>query len=170
VPVLYHVSDRPGIERFEPRRAPSSALDEPLVWAVEERLLHNYLLLARLPAGDVLRRAGQRPGGRGAPAGRHSRRPRRGDREGVARTTRWKRLYIYELSSDVPAGRRRRHVHVSAETVTPRAVRLVDHVLGALVERDVDLRITPSLWPLRDLVVASTLAYSMIRMRNAKPI
>jgi len=32
-----------------------------------------------------------------------------------------------------------------------------------------ELRFLPDLWPLRDAVVASTLRYSMIRMRNARP-
>lgn len=37
----------PGIARFEPRPvrpAHPLKLDRPVVWAVEERLLHNYLL------------------------------------------------------------------------------------------------------------------------------
>jgi len=41
--------------------------------------------------------------------------------------------------------------------------------LAELTHRDVELRVTPSLWPLRDAVVASTLQFSLIRMRNATP-
>ena len=44
---LYHVSDQPGIPLFEPRpvRAGHPRGDlPPVVWAVGERLLHNYLL------------------------------------------------------------------------------------------------------------------------------
>ena len=35
------------------------------------------------------------------------------------------------------------------------------------MKRDVELRFVPNLWPLRDAVVASTLQFSLIRMRNA---
>ncbi len=44
---LFHVSDRPGITRFEPRPAgPQNPgiVDRPVVWTIDERLLHNYLL------------------------------------------------------------------------------------------------------------------------------
>jgi hypothetical protein len=35
--------------------------------------------------------------------------------------------------------------------------------------RGAELRFLPSLWPLRDAVVASSLCFSAIRMRNAMP-
>ena len=46
-PRLFHASDTPHIARFEPRPVrPDHPLkfNQPVVWAVEERLLHNYLL------------------------------------------------------------------------------------------------------------------------------
>jgi hypothetical protein len=45
----------------------------------------------------------------------------------------------------------------------------IDDVLAALIERDVELRVMPSLRKLRDAVVASTLQFSIIRIRNAQP-
>ena len=44
---LYHVSDRPDIALLEPRAVrPHHPLQDmpPVVWAIGERLLHNYLL------------------------------------------------------------------------------------------------------------------------------
>jgi hypothetical protein len=35
--------------------------------------------------------------------------------------------------------------------------------------RGVELRVQPSLWELRDAVIASTLAFSIIRWQNAAP-
>ncbi len=55
------------------------------------------------------------------------------------------------------------------ETVTPLEVRPVVDLLRRLVEAGVELRVTPSLWPLNRAVVSSTLHYSAIRMRNAAP-
>ncbi|MHB0876244.1 MAG: DUF6886 family protein [Anaerolineae bacterium] len=59
--------------------------------------------------------------------------------------------------------------YVSHEAVVPSGIAAVGDLLQALTERDVELRVTPSLWPLRDAVVASTLQYSCIRMRHAQP-
>jgi hypothetical protein len=37
------------------------------------------------------------------------------------------------------------------------------------MRRGVELRVLPTLWPLRDAVLESSLQFSMIRMRNATP-
>jgi hypothetical protein len=43
---LYHVSDRSNIEIFEPRVIPQEGAspDVKLVWVIENRLLHNFLV------------------------------------------------------------------------------------------------------------------------------
>ena len=38
-----------------------------------------------------------------------------------------------------------------------------------VLRHDVELRVMPSLWELREEVINSTMQYSIIRMRNAKP-
>ena len=53
--------------------------------------------------------------------------------------------------------------------VVPARVEILSDVVAALLERGVELRFVPSLWPLHDAVVASSLQFSMIRMRNAQP-
>jgi hypothetical protein len=58
---------------------------------------------------------------------------------------------------------------VSSLPVVPAHVELLSNLIGHLLERGVELRFVPSLWPLRDAVVASTLQFSIIRMRNAQP-
>jgi hypothetical protein len=80
------------------------------------------------------------------------------------------RLYCYELPADTftmindGAGH-----YISREPVVPLSMRIVADLLGELAQQDVELRITPSLWPLRDAVLNSTLQFSFIRMRNAAP-
>jgi hypothetical protein len=58
---------------------------------------------------------------------------------------------------------------VSKLAVVPERVDVLDDIIPELLKRGVELRFVPSLWPLRDAVVASTLQFSLIRMRNAKP-
>jgi hypothetical protein len=59
--------------------------------------------------------------------------------------------------------------YISRSPVIPRSVSPIDDLLGELLAYDVELRVMPSLWRLRDAVVASTLQFSIIRMRNALP-
>ena len=86
------------------------------------------------------------------------------------------RLYVYRLPTEsftpvVPEGDPRFHgVYLSQETVTPLSVAPVGDLLTALRDADVEIRVTPSLWPFWDAVVASTVHFSGIRLRNALPL
>ena len=163
---LFHVSEEPGIERFDPR--PIAEGDEPLVWAIDDDRLRNYLAPRDCPrvtfyAGsettstDVERFLGS-------------------SRAVVAIEQAWLerlescRLYCYNLpietfeSADDCAG-----YFVSRLPVVPRGLRIVADPIAELARRGVELRIVDDLWPLRDAVVASSLRFSIIRMRNAQP-
>jgi len=59
--------------------------------------------------------------------------------------------------------------YISREAVVARSVQPIDNLLDELLQRNVELRIMPSLWKLRDAAIASTLQFSIIRMRNALP-
>lgn len=170
--LLYHVSDRPDIVRFEPRPPPSrdAGVDDPVVWAISDSLLHNYLLPRDCPR--VTFYAGPRTLPEDSDrllagvTARHVVAVEHGWLERIRTATLW----VYALPSrtfalvDSGAG-----YFVSRHPVTPVRVTEVGDVLGALVARDIELRLVPSLWPLRDAVHASTLAYSFIRMRHAAP-
>lgn len=170
---LYHVSEDPDITHFEPRLPGEhnpSRLGRPAVWAVEERLLHNYLLPRDCPRVTFYARADSRAEDveklLGATAATFV----------VAVESAWleriraTKLYLYEFSPlgfevlDEGAG-----YYISHSTAYPLSLRRVDDLLGELATRDVELRLTPDLWPLRDAVLASTLQFSFIRMRNARP-
>ena len=169
---LYHVSDQPGIRLFEPRPAlyPGAGVSDNVVWAVDEEHLHNYLLPRDCPRVtfcatqhsdpvDVQRLIG--PGGA---------------RYVVAIESRWlpeiqrQYLYKYELDPqdftvlDEGAG-----YYISRRAAVPISETKIADILGALVEHDVELHIMASLWELREAVIHSTLQYSIIRMRNARP-
>jgi hypothetical protein len=164
--MLFHVSEEPGIERFEPR--PSQYADEPVVWAIDADRLRNYLLPRECPrvtyyagrettAADVERFLGSSPAV-------------------IAIESAWFqrlrscRLRCYRVPPetfeciDECAG-----YYVSRKAVVPTHVQLVDDLPVALLERGVKLRLVPNLWPLHDAVHSSTLRFSIIRMRNALP-
>lgn len=164
--MLFHISEEPGIERFEPR--PSEYNGEPLVWAIDAEHLRNYLVPRDCPrvtfyAGresapdDVERFLGSSP-------------------SVVAIESSWLerlrscRLYCYHLPPetfeciDECAG-----YFVSRSAVVPVRVEVFADPLAELVRRGVELRFVPSLWSLGDAVAASSLRFSLIRMRNASP-
>ncbi len=167
---LYHVSDRPGIRLFDPRPAADADEGGGIVWAIDERHLHNYLLPRDCPRvtfyalpesdpEDVDRLMG--PGGA---------------RFVVAVENRWlvrirdTALYLYEMDSrDFAAQDAGAGYCVSRQATVPLAETRIDDILGALAERDVELRVMPSLWGLREAVIHSSLQFSIIRMRNAHP-
>ena len=164
--MLFHVSEEPGIARFEPR--PSALASEPVVWAIDAERLRNYLTPRDCPR--VTYYAG--PGTATLDVERFL----GASTSVVAIESGWLerlrscRLYVYHLppdtfqSMDDCAG-----YWVSTVAVAPTHAEVIDDPLAELVRRGVELRVVPNLWPLRDAVAASTLLFSMIRMRNALP-
>jgi hypothetical protein len=161
---LFHVSETPGISRFEPRPAADGALK---VWAIEQRTLSNYLLPRDCP------RVCFRPGKATDP----------GDLallEGAAaiiaieakwvERARGMTLFVYDMPAagfgleDDNAG-----YWTSGGAVVPGGCSEVADLPAGIAEAGARLIIRSSLWPLHDRVRDSGLAFSMIRMRNAGP-
>ena len=169
MPRLYHVSDRAGIERFDPRPASNnSAVVGDAVWAVDEEHLPNYLLHRDCPRICFARNATTTIEDE-AQFLRYS-----NDGRIIAVEWEWQNrirssvLYIYELSPDsfdlidANAG-----YYISRDTVTPLSISVVDDLLAEMKRRKVELRFMTDLWKLHDAVAKSSLEFSMIRIRNA---
>lgn len=166
--VLFHISDLPDITRFEPR--PHAHLESAAVWAIDRAHLHNYLLPRQCPRVTFYALSSSDPADVDRLMGWST------ARYVVAVESCWLPeiarhcLYQYEFSPetftllDAGAG-----YYVSYETVVPHTVRPIPDVLGTLVQHDVELRVMPSLWRLREMVITSTLQFSIVRMRNAQP-
>jgi len=166
---LYHFSEDPSITRFEPRVAPTSNLqDRPLVWAIDAEHAHLYYFPRQCPRvtfyavesttnADIERFMA-------LSAAKHV----------VAIESAWlpamrsTRLYRYEMPlegfelQDAGAGH-----YVNDDVVVPLRVDPVGDLIDAHATAGVELRVTPSLWPLYEAVIASTLPFSIIRWRNA---
>jgi hypothetical protein len=59
--------------------------------------------------------------------------------------------------------------NILTKSVIPILKTELNDLIGALVSRDVEFRVMPTLWSLHDRVVASTIQYSSFRLRNAIP-
>src|SRR5262249_19621477 len=88
---------------------------------------------------------------------------------GWLRRVRSCRLYCYQLPRETFAGLDEcAGYFVSRVPVAPVFVEVYDDLISELLRRGIELRVVPNLWSLHDAVAASSLQFSMIRMRNAR--
>jgi Family of unknown function (DUF6886) len=159
---LWHVSEDPTIDRFEPRGA-----DDPLVWAIDTRHLPLYWFPRDCPRAtfwadcdttddDVDRFLS---GDRGRRV--HVIEPAWLD---PMRTT---RVVAYRMPEQTfePWDR----FWISRAAVEPLELVELGDLLARHAAAEIELRIAPNLLSLWDSVVASTLDFSGIRLRNAAP-
>jgi len=164
---LWHVSEDSSLERFEPHVSATAAEHEPLVWAIDTRHLPLYWFPRDCPRGTFWADRSTDPA--------DSERLLAGAtrvhivEEGWLGRMRTTDVYAYRL----PDGSFEPH-QVGGYWISRTAVEPVELVaLGDLVERHeragIELRPLPNLWPTWDDVVASTLEFSGMRLRNALP-
>jgi hypothetical protein len=169
---LFHVSERAGIARFEPRPPPSldAGVSDNVVWAIEARLLANYLLPRDCPRVTFHATAATTP----ADVARFfvSGQPLHVVVIEAAWAARVRaavlRLYEFPPATFTLADATAAY-WVSREPVIPLLETGVVDLPAAIEASGAEFRTVPSLWPLRDAVFASTLGFSFIRMRHAKP-
>jgi hypothetical protein len=162
---LFHISETPNIARFDPRPDENGHL---VVWAIDIERLPNYLLprdcprvCARrtrdIPASDVETLLA-------------------GKDYAIYVEERWRErisaaeLFCYVFDSrgfecvDDNAG-----YYQSGNSVIPLGADRLTDLEKQIASHGVALCYVDSLWPIRDRVVASTLAFSCIRMHNTQP-
>jgi hypothetical protein len=169
---LFHVSEESAIASFEPRPVPSpdSGIAGRAVWAVDELHLPNFILPRDCP------RVTYGIGKRTIEEDRERFFADSKARRIVAVESRWApailacRLFSYEMpSASFELALEEAGYYISRTTVLPLGVIEIRDLIGELLKREVELRFLPDLWPLSDAVIASTLEFSNIRMRNAAP-
>jgi hypothetical protein len=168
---LFHVSEEPGIDLFEPRPSPShfDEITGDVVFAIAENFLHNYLLPRDCPrvtwyAGAKTTDADKERFMYNS-AANYIVVVESGWYQRIKETT----LYCYEFPTDnfilidECAG-----YYISYHPVVPISIKSISDILVELLNFNVELRFTPSLIQLANAVSKSTLNFSLIRMRNAK--
>jgi hypothetical protein len=167
-PTLYHFSEDPAIERFVPHAAGTSDVEQALVWAVDAEHAHIYYFPRQCP------RVTYYASSRTAPEDvehffAHTTAARVVAIEaGWLEAMRSTKLHRYAFAAggfeirDETAG-----YWTSRGEVRPLSVEPVGDLLTALTAAGCEVRVMPSLWDLRDAVIASALEFSIIRWRNA---
>jgi hypothetical protein len=164
------VSEDPGLTRFAPHRAKTALTDELLVWAIDTRHLPLYWFPRDCPRCTFW--AGERT------SDADVERFIDGDRRRRVHVVedRWldrlagTRLQLYRLPEATftesldTAG-----YWMSRDPVDALERVELDDLVGRHAAAGIPLRTLPNLWPLWDSVVASTLEFSGMRLRNAIP-
>jgi hypothetical protein len=167
---VLHFSEDPTITRFVPHVAATSAQPEAYVWAVDGARAPDYWFPRACPRAMAWTTPDTSEADRERIIG-----PGGGERL-HAIEYRWLepmravRLFAYRLPADAfrPFGGPHSHAYVATDPVTPLGpAEPVGDLLGLHEAAGIQLRLLPNLWPLWDAVIASTLGFSGIRLRNA---
>jgi hypothetical protein len=170
--LLYHFSEEENIEYFEPRIINNQKEQIPLVWAIDEEHSINYYFPRECPRiiyykdQDIMEKDDIKFFGNTV------------SKKIITLENNWIErinntiLYKYtfkeesfELNNAV-AG-----YYVSKKTVKPIKIEKMNNLLDEIIKKDIEVRITPNLYPLRDAIIKSGIRnYSIIRFRNAKEL
>lgn len=164
---LWHVSENPSLVRFEPHVSATAESREPRVWAVDTRHLPFFWFPRQCPRGMFWATSTTTP----EDAELLVESPRvHAVESGWLGRIRAARVVAYRM----PGATFTPHPEVGGYWLSSETVEPLERVeLGDLLDRHagsgIELRIVPTLWPLWDRVVSSTLEFSGIRLHNAQP-
>ncbi|WP_238012390.1 hypothetical protein KZZ52_21645 [Dactylosporangium sp. AC04546] len=169
---VLHFSEDPTITRFAPHVAATAEQPEAYVWAVDTARAPDYWFPRECPRGLAWTGPATTAGDRDRIIGAGC-----GDRVhvieyGWLEAMRAVRLYAYRLpaAAFAPFPGPNPHAHVATEPVTPLGPpEPVGDLFTCHAAAGIQLRVLPNLWPWWDMVVASTVEFSGIRLRNALP-
>ena len=167
---LLHFSEDPTIERFVPHCARGKELEPPRVWTIDEEHAPLYYFPRDCPRAAWWRPTTTTDDDLAFWMEDTNARMVLAMEFGWLDRLRDCTLYVYRFDAAPFQDMRDHGCHVSYETVAPlgRPEPLGD-LLACHAAAHVELRLTPSLWPLERTLTKSSLHWSFVRMRNASP-
>jgi len=169
---LFHVSEEPHIEEFIPRLPKRSDLDQSigLVWAIDEARLPNFLTPRDCPRVAYYCNAQTTAADRlrffSSSTASHAIAIENKWFKAMSNTT----LYLYEFDpSDFVLQDEIAGYYVAVTPQTPINKIVITDIFAELIGRNVEIRITDSLWDIADAIKESSLSWSLCRIRNATP-
>ena len=169
---MLHFSEDPTITRFVPHVAGTAQQPQPYVWAVDHDRAPDYWFPRDCPRAMAWVLDTTSPHDRDRIIGAGS-----GDRVhaieyGWLDALRTTHLYAYRLPASRfrPFGEPEPFALVAEEPVEPLGPpEPVGDLFACHARAGIQLRVLDNLWPFWDAVIGSTVGFSGIRLRNAKP-
>jgi hypothetical protein len=164
---VYHFSEEPDIEEFEPRVI-NQADESAKVWAIDDFHAPHYYFPRECPRVCVWPKEDTTLQDRMAFFGMSTVNRMIAIETGWYERVRNGHIYRYTFDGDdfvlyePNAG-----YYISTQTVKPIKVEKIEDLIMAILKEGIELRVTPSLMLLKDRILKSTVNFSMIRMRNA---
>jgi hypothetical protein len=167
--VLFHFSEDPSIERFVPHVPKTNPTHRAGVWAIDQERAPLYWFPRECPRVTIW------PFDDGGLAAFRSRFATAARRLHAIEFDWLERMhnakvYRYEFDADgFEPWEQANGQWITDREVVPTAVEPVGDLLAAHHMAGIELRLTPSLWPLRDAAVEGEFDFSLVRMHNAQP-
>lgn len=166
--MLYHFSEEPDIRIFEPRTLYNQKDEPAKVWAIDAHHAPHYYFPRECPR--ICIEAGESTTEEDVHMFFGMSRSRRmiAIEAGWYERVRTGCIYRYHFDPtdfrlfDPNAG-----YYIATKPVTPAHIDRMDDLIPSILQEGIELRVTPSLMPMQERVMASTVNFSMIRMRNA---
>jgi hypothetical protein len=169
---VLHFSEDPTITRFVPHVAPTARYAGAYVWAVDHDRCPDYWFPRQCPRAMVWTGPDTTAGDRDRILGAGGGERVHAIEYGWLESLRTVRLYAYRLPAQPfrPVSDGDPHALVCEEPVEPLGPpEPVGDLLRLHEAAGIQLRVLPNLWPFWDEVITSTVQFSGIRLRNARP-
>lgn len=164
---LWHFSEDPGLRSLVPRFTPSNPEAPAAVWAVDTRHAPLYWFPRDCPRGCIWPVSATTAADRERFFGQTQATRIHVIETGWLDQVRNCHLYAYRLPDDSFVPHQVGGYWVSSQAVDAQERITVGDLLTRHVEAEIELRITPSIWKFWDLVTASSVEFSGMRLRHA---
>jgi hypothetical protein len=166
---LYHFSEDPHLTRFVPHVPRTNPAHPPAVWAIDAEHAPLYWFPRDCPRVAIWPRDGRAVEEFQDRFATLARRLHAIESIWLERM-RTALVFRYEFDSDgFEPWEAADGQWISTNEVTPIHVEPVGDLLTAHAEAGIELRLTPSLWPLHDVALGEKFDFSIVRMHNAGP-
>lgn len=164
--ILYHFSEDPSIQRFDPRIINKETVAK--VWTIDETHAPHYYFPRECPRVCVWPKEDTSLSDIQYFFGLSK------THRMIAIESAWyervSKGHIYRYSFDpvdFQIHEPNAGYYISTRSVEPLNVERIDDLIGAIISQGIELRVTPFLQPLKEFIIKSSINFSMIRMRNA---
>jgi hypothetical protein len=165
---LFHFSEDPTIQRFEPHVPPTNPTLAAAVWAIDAAHAPLYWFPRDCPRVTVWPRDAREEVEFRATFGTSAARVHATESSWLA-TIRAARVFRYDFDAEpFRPWSEANGQWIATCPVEPVEVTPIGDLLALHADAGIELRLVPDLWPLHDLAVSDRWDFSIVRMHNAR--